>query len=178
MKVSATYQAKLDIGSRLAALNARSITIADVTCMRPADARDIFHNTNDEKSVRGKTPSKISWLLENDTRRQHCAFFLITYARYRSVYKPISKEASGLAFTRALDIYQKVAAGNDVINPERFALLVSGFAFNWMNITGGESSTFDRDNVRVARCSCCDGHFLVSSHIRRFTCDSCAQKKQ
>lgn len=175
--ISSNYAAKLAIAGELAKMDARAVTISAVAKIKPADARAKYKQMQGTQSRSGQTPTDHQWFLLNQSRRQHGALLLLTYAKYREEFEP-HPDAHGLAFVFAFRMYVqvlRVPADQAPVSPERFNLLVGkGFEIGWRDITKAGSSKFAADNVKVMQCKACRTHHLVESHFINYRCQSCA----
>jgi hypothetical protein len=171
--ISSNYASKLAIAGELARLDARAVTITSVAGTKSADSRAKYKQVHGFQSRSGQTPTDHQWFLASQRRRQHAAFLLLTYVRYRGSLEP-SPDAHGLSFVLAYRLYLETLQGERLVCPERFNLLVrKGYQFGWREITKGGHSKFPSDNVMVTICKKCRVHHLAESHYLNYVCPSC-----
>jgi hypothetical protein len=174
--IQPAYQNKIDVAEYLAALGCRAVTISAVAKTVAADARDIYKRVNNTLSPSGQTPKDHQWFLQNQQRRQHGAFLLLMYCKFRTGLEETAKhDAHGLAFALTLKIYRdvfKLAAGEELlVSPERFSLLVTnGYQFGWREIIRGKTSSFRSDNVKIMKCRKCKMPHLTEAHYVSYEC--------
>lgn len=170
---SPNYQSKLDMATELASLGARAVTITAVARTKSSDSRIAYKQIHGRQSQSGQTPTDHEWFLTNQTRRQHAAYLLITYAKYRAHLQQ-SPDAHGLAFIMAYKNYLALCKNNPAINLERLNLLITtGYGIGWKDITKGGSSKFGSGNVRVMKCRKCTIPHLVEAHYINYVCPTC-----
>lgn len=172
-KFSNSYSSKLVLAKDLAVLGARAVTITAVARTRPADSRLVHKDVTGQQSNPGRTPTDHEWFLANQTRRQHAAFLLVAYEKYREVHQE-SPDAHGIAFTLTYRDYVKLCKGKPLVPIERVNLLITnGYSIGWRNITRGGSSKFLSGNVKVIGCKKCSTLHLAEEHCLSYVCASC-----
>lgn len=173
MKItSPTYASKIALAQALAGLNCRAVTITAVARTKAIDSRVIYKQIHKSQSEPGQTPTNHNWFLMGQDRRKHGAMLLILYAKFRLIYQDVN-DSHGIAFALALRRYKMMTAGNEVVSPERFNLLVTwGFSLNWKNILKGDSSKFEYGNVKLMLCKKCRTPHIVESHYLNYICQS------
>ena len=171
--VSPAYAGKISIAAECAALGCRAVTITAVARTRPSDSRSIYKKIWGQQSKPGQTPDNHEWFLASQDRRLHAAYLLMCYSMIRQQYRNI-ENSHGMAFTLTLRRYKKLPRhknGADMlVSPERFSLLLGGYALDWMDILKGATSKFDGTNVKILRCRKCQVPHLVESHHITYVC--------
>lgn len=173
--ITEAYASKLAVGRSLANLGARSVTITAVAKTRPTDSSMLYMQVNGCQSPSGQTPKDQLWFLKTIEQRQHAAFLLLVYAKYRAQFEP-KPDAHGLAFSLAYSTYLRLTNSTyetALVSIERFNLLAGvGFQFGWRGILQGGSSKFASDNVKVLNCRKCGNPFLVEAHFMNYDCNN------
>jgi len=171
--ITNSYASKLAIAGELARMGARAVTISSVARTKPADSRAKYKQLQGNQSRSGQTPTDHQWFLASQTRRQHGAFLLMTYAKYRQYLEP-QPDAHGLAFVMAYNLYTRAINGEPLVSLERFNLLVGkGFVIGWRDILKGGHSKFDSENVKVTMCKRCRIHHIAEAHYLNYICAQC-----
>jgi hypothetical protein len=170
--ISPTYASKIYLASELARLKCRAVTITSVARTKPNDSREIYRRIHSEQSESGQTPTNHNWFLQTHQRRIHAAIFLVFYNKYRTRYES-TPDSHGIAFALALTKYTTMSNGDPVVSPERFNLLVGGFAIGWRDILRGGSSKYASENVKIIACKKCRMPILAEAHFLNYVCHDC-----